>query len=234
MKTTSELPLTLRRPGVGAYACEFSGFEKDFAEIMLPDSMHAAVPKRQNEFRAGRHCAWYAIQALGVRPAFPEIGPACEPVWPAGLVGSISHTRGYAIAIAASNRSYAGLGIDVEGFLSTSKVSSLYRQVTTEAELNSLCTCFDLSQAFALLFSGKEAIYKAIYPQVRRFVGFHEVELTKIEETRLIFHPSDGLASSLGSAEALCVSFALSSERVLTLSSIERRDRYQSGMFSDT
>ena len=36
------------------------------------------------------------------------------PLWPAGLVGSITHTQGYAAALAARAGDFAGLGVDAE------------------------------------------------------------------------------------------------------------------------
>src|SRR5688572_29707947 len=70
----------------------------ELERIPLPATLHGAVPKRQAEFRAGRYCAMTALTALDARFAGCEVGRADSgaPVWPAGIVGSISHSDGMA------------------------------------------------------------------------------------------------------------------------------------------
>ena len=73
-----------------------------------------AVAKRQLEFAAGRHYAHSALQALGAAPGPLLVGPARAPLWPAGVVGAISHDDGWAAAAVARQVDCAGLGIDIE------------------------------------------------------------------------------------------------------------------------
>src|SRR5450830_253804 len=97
-------------------ACELRGIGSP--QSLLPaerDSIAGAVPARIAEFAAGRHCAHQALQAFGVAADVPLLrGPRREPLWPAGLVGSITHTAGYCAAVVAPASACAGLGIDAE------------------------------------------------------------------------------------------------------------------------
>src|SRR5450830_589651 len=95
-------------------ACELRGIGSP--QNLLPaerDSIAGAVPARIAEFAAGRHCAHQALQAFGVAGDMQLLrGPRREPLWPAGLVGSITHTAGYCAAVVAPASACAGLGID--------------------------------------------------------------------------------------------------------------------------
>ena len=43
-----------------------------------------------------------------------RLGPNRAPLWPRGIVGSISHCEGYCAVVAARQDRFAGLGLDVE------------------------------------------------------------------------------------------------------------------------
>jgi 4'-phosphopantetheinyl transferase EntD len=75
------------------------------------------APRRLAEFVSGRACARRALVALGVpdalRRAIP-VGAHGQPVWPAGVVGSITHCPGRCAAVAAPSDRYRSIGIDNE------------------------------------------------------------------------------------------------------------------------
>ena len=50
-----------------------------------------AVPARRAEFAAGRRAAHRAMERLGVPAAPVAMGSDRAPVWPPGVIGSISH-----------------------------------------------------------------------------------------------------------------------------------------------
>jgi 4'-phosphopantetheinyl transferase EntD len=73
-----------------------------------------AGSRRRAEFTAGRLCARMALARLGI-PAAPILpGPAGEPRWPAGVVGSITHCPGYRACAVAWAADLAAIGIDAE------------------------------------------------------------------------------------------------------------------------
>ncbi len=121
-------------------------------------------------FVSGRRC----IRALQKRLGLPEFElPAGEfdPMWPKGLVGSISHSR--ELAAATILRDAVGVGIDIERQRRL-KVDTV-RRVATKEEYSRYSVVPDFD--WTLLFSAKESVFKAISPLVRRYIGFQEVEL---------------------------------------------------------
>jgi 4'-phosphopantetheinyl transferase EntD len=76
-----------------------------------------AVAKRRQEFATGRRCAREALAKLGVPGSLgtPILsGPNREPVWPPGIVGSITHCEGYRAAAVAREQDLVSVGIDAE------------------------------------------------------------------------------------------------------------------------
>ena len=132
-----------------------------------------AVEKRVREFATGRHLARLALGSLGLpRVAIPS-GQAREPLWPTGCIGSITHSEDLAIAAVAASGTLRSLGIDLE----------VAERVTPElhAKLITPWECGLLQDADprmpGLVFSAKEAAYKAVYPLVGKFIGFQEAEV---------------------------------------------------------
>jgi len=150
-----------------------------------------AIEKRKWEFQAGRHCARRACAELGI----PEIailsGPDRAPLWPAGAVGSITHTgageRAYAAAVVARSSDVRGLGVDAE--LAQPLPAELEARVLTARE-RAFVDSLDASErglTAMLHFSAKEAFYKCQYPLTQRFLGFQDVEV-EFELGRNCFH----------------------------------------------
>lgn len=110
--------------------------------------------------RAALHAALGALVAIGKT----DRG---APAMPAGWVGSVSHKGAHAAAIVA-RAGHGFVGIDLERAVAP-RIDIGPRILTP----NERATGRDLTRVFAI----KEAIYKAIDPIVRRFVGFREVEL---------------------------------------------------------
>jgi len=93
------------------------------------------------------------------------------PVLPPGWVGSISHKGSRAAALVAPADG-AFIGIDLE--MATPPRMPIERRILTERERGTVQPgTREVTRHFAI----KEAIYKAIDPIVRRYVGFTEVEL---------------------------------------------------------
>lgn len=145
--------------------------------LLLPEetgTLARAVPRRRREFAAGRVCARRALERLG-RPAAPIPANADRsPRWPDGVTGSIAHAGGLCVAAVASvapSAVFRALGIDVEpaGPLE----ASLLPWIATAAE-RPWCAAPDHAR---LLFSAKEAFYKAQYGVSRTLIGFHDVVL---------------------------------------------------------
>lgn len=130
-----------------------------------------AAPARLLEFAAGRHCAREALRALGYEPVAVPRGGSREPLWPPGITGSISHASGYCGAVVARASTCGGLGFDVEEW--GRMRPALWRRIATPAEREWLRARGDEGERWAtVLFSAKEAFYKAQYPRSATFLGF--------------------------------------------------------------
>ncbi|MGN6202928.1 MAG: 4'-phosphopantetheinyl transferase family protein, partial [Solirubrobacterales bacterium] len=145
-----------------------------------------AVEARQREFATGRACARRALAQLGVEATAIGGGERGEPLWPRGVVGSITHCRGYRGAAAARGGQLASLGIDAEpheplppGLLGD-VAGATERRALAELAAGEPGIHWD-----RLLFSAKESVYKAWFPLARRWLGFEDAELDLDRERRI-------------------------------------------------
>jgi 4'-phosphopantetheinyl transferase EntD len=134
----------------------------------------SAVDKRRLEFSRGRQCARAALRRLGVADGPLLSGSQREPLWPAGVVGSITHTHELCLAAVAWQRNYTGVGIDVER--AAPLELAVAERVATVAEMSALDSMPPLLAA-RLIFSAKEAFYKCQFYRTRQFLGFFEVAI---------------------------------------------------------
>lgn len=143
------------------------------------DLVAKAVETRRREFVTARRCAREALGKLGHAPGPIRSGPRREPVWPAGVVGSITHCAGYRAAAVVSVTELAGLGIDAEPHEELPEGVGGTVTVGGEPELlRRLDRCEPTVHWGRLLFSAKESVYKAWYPLTGRWLGFEDAELS--------------------------------------------------------
>ena len=85
------------------------------AGVTHPDAMSAveSIGERSGEHEAGRRAAARAVAALGAGGGVSGLRGS-RPSWPPGLVGSISHTRGWATSVVARSEHYGAVGLDLE------------------------------------------------------------------------------------------------------------------------
>ena len=152
----------------------------DLVEVdLFPEeerSLGRAVEKRRHEFLTGRACARRALTDLGHGPVAIPSGDRGEPLWPGGVVGSITHCRGYRACAVASAEQVRSVGIDaeVDEPLSQGVLEAIaFGRERAMVARPGAGVCLD-----RLLFSAKEAIYKAWFPLARRWLGFEDVEVT--------------------------------------------------------
>ena len=155
------------------------------AAIELPGALEGAIDKRRQEYLAGRISARLAlVDLLGAAASNGNLEADDDdvPLWPEGVVGSISHGAGYGFAAVAAASRYRGLGVDVERVVSTQQATRLGGRVLTDGEMELRHGKFGgLTEAemFTLAFSAKESAYKALFPVHRRVLGFSDVELER-------------------------------------------------------
>ena len=144
--------------------------------IALPPN-HQFSLKRLSDFSTGRYCAIKALEQLGIQDAIIPIGEDRAPIWPEGIVGSISHCDSLTGAIVAKNSDHISLGLDIEEIGRVTP--DLWDLVFTENEKNYLFRLSDediLVQS-TVIFSIKEAFYKFQHPLTKTFLDFLDVEV---------------------------------------------------------
>jgi 4'-phosphopantetheinyl transferase EntD len=136
--------------------------------------MSRAVDKRRREFAKGRACARTALARLGCVPGPLLSGDEREPLWPEGVVGSVTHTDSYCAVAVARSTACAALGIDAEQ--AEALEQPIADRISTPAERQWLARHEDDALVLArLVFSIKEAVYKCQFPLSRQFLGFSDV-----------------------------------------------------------
>jgi len=159
----------------------------------------AALPiVRRRDWAAGRLALRSALERAGCDDHTPlGTDDRGAPRLPGGWRGSISHKRGLAVAIARREYKEAHtLGVDIE--LDGPSRIAIDSRVLTAAERDAVAKLDEPQRGAAVMrrFAMKEAIYKAIDPFVRRYVGFQEVELAIEHEVADAGHAT--VTSALG------------------------------------
>ncbi|MGX5851670.1 4'-phosphopantetheinyl transferase family protein [Mesorhizobium sp. PL10] len=153
----------------------FSGGQiRDPVPLPFPDEAEMlgnVSLRRRREFSWGRHHAREALRHLGFAPV-PILSRDRAPLWPSGVVGSISHSSSDCGAVAGRSSNVLALGLDIED------------QEPLEAELLPIiCTPVEMerkewsSSRFCpkLIFVIKEAVYKSYAPATGEFLDFQDV-----------------------------------------------------------
>lgn len=171
-----ELHRLLPLPGLAAYACRDFGA----APPLHPEEracIARAAPRRIAEFTAGRACARRALADLGIPDFALRMGADRAPLWPPGIVGSITHCPGYCAAVAIPASACSGIGIDAE------------QPGTLDADAEaSFCTVDERAwlarhapdaraRAATALFSAKEAVVKALAGAARPLPDFRAIAI---------------------------------------------------------
>ena len=143
---------------------------------LLPEEMSAfagSVIKVRRASGAARIVARQLLSRFGqAQRAIPK-STAGMPVWPNGIVGSLAHESKIAVAAVASRREFLTVGVDIEP--AEPLDPDLLDMVATPKERQSIQ---DDPCHGRVLFSVKEAVYKAVYPLDGTFLDHHDVEVS--------------------------------------------------------
>lgn len=154
--------------------------------VISPGDEHALMPKEAAAFAtsvvavrrasgAARIVARQLLAQVGLAGCALPKATSGPPIWPDGIVGSISHNSLVAVAAVAMRHDFSALGIDIEP--AEALPSDLLDLVVTPQERAKLD---DDPYQGRLLFAAKEAVYKAVYPLDQTFLDHHDVEVSLI------------------------------------------------------
>jgi enterobactin synthetase component D len=182
------------------------------AEIACPLHIGKSGRKRQAEYFHGRLCARAAMRALG-RDGAVGTGAMREPIWPDGLVGSITHGAGLAASVALPSSSCRGIGVDIEQ-VTEDGLDALRATVVSAREyalLASLAHRIEIGVLLTLVFSAKESFFKASFASVGRYFDFGAMEVRGLDEEQgtLAFSVTSALCAAWPAGAPLAVRFAL-------------------------
>lgn len=151
--------------------------------IHRPPAIAASVQKRQAEYFHGRLAARQALLALEIGATNIPSGPAREPLWPDGVVGSITHTRRFAAAVALRRQGPAGVGIDIEDIVDDDMREAIAATALSQPErayLGSIEHLLALNTLITIVFSAKESLYKGAYSNIGHFFDFSAAQVSEI------------------------------------------------------
>ncbi|UBI07847.1 4'-phosphopantetheinyl transferase superfamily protein [Corynebacterium falsenii] len=136
-----------------------------------------AVDRRKADFGDSRWCAHRAMSEFVVDQPIMR-GERGMPVFPDGVTGSLTHTEGFRAAIVGRSSRWRSLGIDAEpvgplpeGVFNTIALPGEQRRIRRTTRHTGLR---DLDK---VLFSAKEATYKAWFPLTHRFLDFDQADI---------------------------------------------------------
>ncbi|WP_213947586.1 4'-phosphopantetheinyl transferase superfamily protein [Luteibacter sp. dw_328] len=156
--------------------------------IDMSDSIGRSVKKRQAEFFMGRLAARDAV--AGVLGAHRHqdgqigVGESRQPVWPTGMLGSITHAGPYAAAVATASTGINGIGIDIErriGAETRESVEGTVLTLTEQALLHALAGDVSYEMLLTIAFSAKESFFKGSFATVGTYFDFDAVDLVALD-----------------------------------------------------
>lgn len=133
--------------------------------------------KRRRDFTLGRFCAHAALMQLGIAEGAIARDVRGVPLWPEAVVGSITHTAGYAAALVARKDCFLSIGVDAERVGGVT--DHLYARLFNKDERAVLAAQMEDRRKLlaTILFSAKEASFKAWSPVIGKTLSFQDIHV---------------------------------------------------------
>ncbi|WP_343597494.1 4'-phosphopantetheinyl transferase superfamily protein [Acinetobacter sp.] len=161
--------------------CEFDpNFYSDYLALELLGTelftkIYKAVKKRKAEFLAGRVLSSFILREMGYSNLKVDISADGSPHWPLNIKGSISHSNNSVIC--AVSPIVKRIGVDIE-YLQPTVPIDLMENVLNPGEYEFMAsTGLDPSHIFSFVFSAKESLFKALYPEVNYYFDFNAARI---------------------------------------------------------
>ncbi|QIS05119.1 4'-phosphopantetheinyl transferase superfamily protein [Nocardia brasiliensis] len=161
----------------GVASAELLKYPPDLTAYPAEEHLIAkAVEKRRRDFIGARHCARLALAELGEPPVAIGKGERGAPIWPRGIVGSLTHCDGYRAAALGHKLRFRSIGIDAEPHAELPE--GVLDSVTLAPEREWLRDTDSPLHLDRLIFCAKEATFKAWWPLTLRWLGFEDAHIT--------------------------------------------------------
>jgi enterobactin synthetase component D len=186
-----------------ALFCEATFVREQYQETLwqqlavpFPDSLAGAVTKRRAEYLAGRWCSQQLLDAADIHGHVLRAENRA-PHWPSGAMGSISHSGDRALALMVADAIPWRVGVDLERF-DAEVMRNCGPEIISDAEVMRLGAAgYGDEWGILLAFSAKESLYKALWPEVRRYFGFHAAALVAADERSFALELRESLTADL-------------------------------------
>lgn len=156
-----------------------------------------SVEKRRREFSASRTLARYGMRFFGVSTQPILVGTMRQPLWPAGMIGSITHTETHCAVALGRSCDALSIGIDMETegrvtrdlwpYIFTSEESAVLKALPAERQL----------KIAGYMFSAKEAYFKMQFPLTALLAGFTDVTTHMDNSGNMWVRPTSKIDSPL-------------------------------------
>jgi enterobactin synthetase component D len=199
---------------------QYSDLLFTLANITMPDSIRQSYPKRRTEFFAGRLVAsWHLLKRFGCNDEI-IIHQDRSPVWPLGIIGSLSHTNQNAVCLLAPKSDVLLLGVDIENIMST-KIAMDTKELilTPDEEWLFSANNFVLEELTTIVFSAKESLFKALYPKVNYFFDFFSASVILIDTAKkeLTLVLNKDLGEHYKKGDFFIAYYSFKAEKILTI-----------------
>ncbi|EOY4514624.1 4'-phosphopantetheinyl transferase [Vibrio vulnificus] len=220
-------PFPLQFYGVEGAMVQFNPIavsERDFDahNVRIPKDYSKMVSSRRSEFLAARLCAQSILSRFDtIESNQVEVGLCRSPIWPSGVLGSISHSGNIAAACVVEQSQFRNIGIDVEPLIEPSIIDRIGRNVMTEFEHAKWAAYhsdeIQRSRFFTLIYSCKESIFKALFKDVNKIFDFDSVSLVSLDENKAVFRLDKTLNLMWQKGELLVCYYKFVSSLVFTI-----------------
>ena len=164
---------------------EFLVSDSELEQGVHPSEWHEALhwqsQIRRSEYLRSR---WLLRQLTKYHDILGKT-PAGAPIWPPGLVGSLTHKSGFIGLVLAPTHEWLSIGIDAEdpAKMRLDFVPRLCNKA--EATLLQGLAGGDVEHhrlLLTVLFSFKESLFKALFPLGETMFYFHDAQVIKIDQ----------------------------------------------------
>ncbi len=167
---------------VRSYCCRI----QDYTQQLHPEEfcvISKAIEKRRYEFSSGRLCVKKALQKVEIDSCILKQGINGEPLWPDNVTGTISHSNSWAGAAVAIKNIVIGIGFDIE---TVGRINDrMLKKIITDQEKNQLKrkNKQESGEYTALIFSAKEAFYKALSYKYTEALRFKDISIISNDDS---------------------------------------------------
>jgi 4'-phosphopantetheinyl transferase EntD len=187
-------------------------------QLPLPQALQSAVIKRKAEYLASRWLAQQMLSTFEMPDFVLRNASDRSPIWPAGVQASLSHSQ--QVAVIAATQHPLCIGVDVEQVMAEQTAQETVELLMNSTERKLLATrSLSFALAATLLFSLKESLYKALWPQLHQPMDFLQAELIELNvpQGKAALRLTQDFSASFNTHTVLQAEFWQTADRVITL-----------------